>query len=209
MAKKPSIEPIYQALATAYPGVKTFLHFETPFQLLIATILSAQCTDERVNKVTPGLFEAYPDAYALSQAPLERVEDLIKSVNFFRNKAKNCIQTAQRIHIQFNDQVPPHLEQLITLPGVGRKTANVVLGQAFDIPGITVDTHVKRVSRRLGFTRHTDAVKIEFDLMKAWPKAYWNDLSSWIIVHGRRVCKAHKPACESCFLNPYCAQKLS
>jgi len=184
--------------------VGTFLNHDSPFQLLIAVILSAQCTDDRVNKVTPGLFKLFPTSEKLANAQLEDVVATIKSVNFFNNKSKNIIKTAQIIEQEHEGKVPNNLEALVELPGVGRKTANVVLGQSFNIPGITADTHVMRVSRRLGFTKATDPVKVERDLMKVWPKETWIDFSSITILHGRHTCDARSPKCSRCELNKLC-----
>ncbi len=195
---------IFKALKTHYPPLTTFLVHKNPFELLIAVILSAQCTDERVNAVTPALFKAFPNPETMSQGPLDKIKKHIQSVNFFNTKAANIQKTAHMLHTQYKDKVPNTLEALIELPGVGRKTANVVLGQAFGIPGITVDTHVNRVSRRLGFTKEKEAKKIEKNLMKVWPKETWIDFSSLLILHGRTFCKASNPKCSDCFLNTQC-----
>lgn len=203
-SKKQRISQIYPILETLYPDVSTFLTHDTPFQLLIAVILSAQCTDERVNLVTPRLFQKFPTPEALATANPDEVVKTIKSINFFNNKAHNIQKTAQIIHTDYRDEVPRTLSNLIQLPGVGRKTANVVLGQAFNIPGITVDTHIKRVTRRLGFTKESDPVKIEYDLMKVWPENWWNMLSTTLILHGRTTCPARKPRCEACQLAAFC-----
>lgn len=204
MRKKEKAAKCYEILSKKYPNVGTFLNHGSPFQLLIAVILSAQCTDERVNKVTPALFDKYSTAKELSNASLDQVKQLIKSVNFFNNKSINIIKTAEILENQYEGEVPKELDKLVTLPGVGRKTANVVLGQAFGIPGITVDTHVKRVMTRLGFTKNTDPVKIEQDLMKTWDKETWTDFSSITILHGRETCDARSPKCERCELQIYC-----
>ena len=197
---------IFRKLGKLYPDAECALIHENPFQLLIATILSAQCTDVRVNMVTPGLFRRFPDAQAFAKADLTEIEDLIRSTGFFRNKAKN-IQTLCRTLIeQHNGEVPNTLDELVQLPGVGRKTANVVLGNGFGIPGITVDTHVGRLSRRMGFTKHTDAVKVEHDLMAIWPEDDWTLFSHRMIFHGRNVCSARKPDCENCTLLDVCPQ---
>tara|TARA_Y100001935_G_C17276042_1_gene494719 strand:- start:62 stop:715 length:654 start_codon:yes stop_codon:yes gene_type:complete len=195
---------IFDVLKDTYPPVTTFLTHRNEFELLIAVILSAQCTDERVNMVTPALFDALPTPMAFVNAELDYIKSFIKSINFFNNKAKNIQATAQRLVDDFNAQVPPDLEALVSLPGVGRKTANVVLGQAFDIPGITVDTHVRRLTQRLGFTTHEDAVKIEMDLIKRWPTDIWIDMSSLIILHGRNICDARKPNCFDCSISSFC-----
>ncbi|MDA1354236.1 MAG: endonuclease III [bacterium] len=199
---------IHEILQEIYPNVGTFLTHRNPFELLIAVILSAQCTDERVNMVTPGLFDQFPTPQALADAHINDIRDAIKSINFFNNKAKNIQKTAEILQNNYNSEVPNALDKLVELPGVGRKTANVVLGQAFGIPGITVDTHVRRLTTRLGLTTNTDPVKIEHDLMRIWDDIWWNDLSSTLILHGRNTCPARKPKCEDCALLAYCPQKL-
>lgn len=191
-------------LQELFPNVGTFLNHSSPFQLLIAVIMSAQCTDERINKVTPALFTAYPDSFTLAKADSAHVRELIKSVNYFNSKADNIIKTAQIISKDYKGAVPEELDLLIQLPGVGRKTANVVRGQAFGLPGITVDTHVKRLSNRLGFTDHSDAVKAEKELMEIWPENIWTDFSSTLILHGRHTCDARKPKCTQCELAHLC-----
>lgn len=201
--KERSLE-IYSHLIGAYPNLTTFLSHKNTFELLIAVILSAQCTDERVNLTTPALFAALPSPELMAMAPLTDIKELIKSINFFNNKAKNIKACAAQIVNLHKSQVPNTLEDLVKLPGVGRKTANVVLGQAFGIPGITVDTHVKRLCQRLGFTKQHDAVKVEQDLMRLWPPETWNDFSTTLIVHGRTVCSARKPKCQNCFLFRLC-----
>ena len=195
---------IHDILADHYPPVTTFLTHKNEFELLIAVILSAQCTDERVNIVTPHLFDVLPTPQAFVNVPLDVIKDLIKSINFFNNKAKNIQATCHILVNQYNSQVPNTLNELIELPGVGRKTANVVLGQAFGIPGITVDTHVKRLSQRLKFTTHDDAVAAEKDLMRIWPEDTWIDYSSLLILHGRSVCNARSPQCNNCLLATHC-----
>ena len=207
--RKADAEWVFRTLESTYPPITTFLTHDGPFQLLIAVILSAQCTDERVNMVTPALFEAYPDAQSLADAAAQDVEDAIKSINFFRNKAKNIQKTAQILVEDYDSVVPADLSALVQLPGVGRKTANVVLGQAFGIPGITVDTHVNRLSRRLGFTKNATAETIERDLMKLWDDSWWIDFSSLLILHGREVCNARKPHCERCVLAEKCPSSTS
>ena len=195
---------IFDVLKETYPPVTTFLTHKNEFELLIAVILSAQCTDERVNMVTPALFDALPTPKIMANADIDTIRDLIKSINFCNNKAKNIQATAQILMDDHNSQVPADLDALIALPGVGRKTANVILGQAFDIPGITVDTHVKRLTNRLGFSKKDDAVKIEFDLIKRWPKEIWIDMSTLLILHGRTICPARKPNCKDCQIKQYC-----
>ncbi len=197
-------QAIFDYLQSTYPPVTTFLTHRNPFELLIAVILSAQCTDHRVNQVTPGLFAQFPSPEALAHGDLVAIQTCIQSVNFYKTKAKNIQATAARLVADYDSQVPACLETLIQLPGVGRKTANVVLGQAFGIPGITVDTHVKRLSQRLGFSTHDDATRIEQDLMRCWPESLWIDMSSLVIVHGRTVCHARRPNCANCGLTTVC-----
>ena len=203
---------ILDVLRTTYPDAHCELDHKGAFQLLIATILSAQCTDVRVNMVTPALFKKYPDAKTLAAAKQEDVEDVIRSTGFFRNKAKNLIAAAQAIVREHDSEVPRDLDNLTHLPGVGRKTANVVLGNAYGIEaGVVVDTHVARLSKRLGLTKHTDPVKIEKDLMKVIPRDAWTLWSHLLIWHGRRRCSARKPDCPNCELRTLCpsADKLS
>jgi endonuclease-3 len=196
---------IFKRLARAYPDAHCELDFNSPFQLLAATILSAQCTDKRVNLTTPALFARYPDAEALAMADPREVEELIKPTGFFRNKTKSLLGMAGGLLDRFGGQVPGRMEDLVTLPGVGRKTANVILGTAFDTPeGVVVDTHVGRVSRRLGLTRLSDPVKVESVLMKLFPRKNWTLLSHLLIFHGRRVCVARRPKCAECVLNDLC-----
>ena len=195
---------INRRLARMYPDARCALHHDNALQLLIATILSAQCTDVRVNMVTPALFARYPDANAFASANPRELETLIQSTGFFRNKARNIIACCRKIVDEHGGEVPATLEELVPLPGVGRKTANVVLGDAFDTPGITVDTHVGRLSRRLGLTTQTDAEKVERDLMKLLPRKDWTVFSHRMIFHGRQVCGARKPNCAGCALNDIC-----
>jgi endonuclease-3 len=195
---------IVRQLAKMYPDARCALDFENPLELLIATVLSAQCTDKRVNMVTPALFQRYPTAKAYATASPRHLEKMIASTGFFRNKTKSIISACRRIVNEHGGEVPGTMEELVKLPGVGRKTANVLLGNAFGIPGLTVDTHMIRVNRRLGLTRHTDAVKIEQDLMQLIPEREWTMYSHRIIHHGRTICQARKPACESCGLAPLC-----
>ena len=180
------------------------MHFENPLQLLIATILSAQCTDVRVNMVTPGLFARYPDAQAFADADLGELEKAIQSTGFFRNKARNIQSCCKQLAAKHGGQVPGTMEELVPLPGIGRKTANVVLGNAFDVPGITVDTHVSRLSQRMGLTTKEDAEKIELDLMELIPRKDWTMFSHRMIFHGRQVCHARKPKCDACTLAGDC-----
>jgi endonuclease-3 len=199
------VRSILAGLEELYPEVECELDHANAFQLLIATILSAQTTDERVNKATPALFARFPDAAAMAKAELPELEELVRTTGFFRQKAKSLKGTAEAIMTRFGGEVPQVLESLITLPGAARKTANVVLGTAFGIPsGVVVDTHVQRLSLRLALTRQTDPKKIEVELMKVIPQASWIRFSHQIIWHGRRVCFARKPACDTCSLAPYC-----
>lgn len=200
-------EQVSTELARLYPDAHCALTYQTPFQLLIATILSAQCTDKMVNKVTPILFATYPDAAAMAQAIQQDVEAIIQPTGFFRNKASNIIACAQALMRDHAGQVPPSLDALVQLPGVGRKTANVVLGNAFDIPGMVVDTHIGRLSRRLGLTRQADPVKVEAELMKLFPADQWTILGHRLIFHGRQVCDARKPRCEQCTMKAFCPKK--
>jgi endonuclease III len=191
-------------LAELYPSVRSPLTHASPVQLLVATILSAQCTDARVNKTTPALFGRYPDAFAFATADQEELETYVKPTGFFRNKARNIIACCRQLVEKHGGQVPTSLEELVPLPGIGRKTANVVLGNAFGVPGITVDTHVGRLSRRLGLTAHTDPAKVERDLMELIPKKDWTMFSHRLIFHGRQVCHARKPGCAGCGLAELC-----
>jgi endonuclease-3 len=196
---------ILERLKAAYPEARTALDHRDAFELLVATILSAQTTDVRVNMVTPVLFARYPTASALARAKPAVVEEIIKSTGFFRNKARSIIGMAQGLVADFDGQVPRTMEKLLTLPGVGRKTANVVLGNAFGInDGIVVDTHVTRLSRLLGLTRQTDPAKIEQALMKLFPRADWALLSHLLIFHGRQVCIARRPRCGECVVADLC-----
>lgn len=195
---------IYRILTRRYPNVRCELDFETPFQLLVATVLSAQCTDKRVNSVTPRLFKEFPNAKKMAVANVRSIESIIKPTGFFRSKARNIKELSIRINQEFHGKVPRHLEELITLPGVGRKTANVVLGHAFDTPGITVDTHFGRLSRRFGWTEEMDPVKVENEVGELIPKKEWTNLSQRMIWHGRRICHSRKPACGACPLIDLC-----
>jgi endonuclease-3 len=204
-AKRARTTEIVTRLHAAYPDAKCSLDFRNAYELLVATILSAQCTDERVNMVTPALFERYPSPEDLAGARPGELEEMIRSTGFFRNKTKSLLGMASAVVDRHSGAVPSDFDDMVRLPGVGRKTANVVLGNAYGInAGIAVDTHVKRVSGRLGLTRHTDPEKIEPDLMKLAPRDEWTDLSHLLIYHGRAVCKAPKPRCEECVLNDIC-----
>jgi endonuclease-3 len=198
------VRGILRALGKAYPDAHCALHHANPLQLLIATILSAQCTDTRVNRVTPALFRRYPDTQAFASADPRELEQLIRSTGFFRNKTQNIVRLCQLLQEKHGGRVPASMEELVSLPGVGRKTANVILGNAFHVPGITVDTHVGRVSRRLGLTSQTDPAKVERDLMAVLPKQEWTQVSHRLIFHGRRVCHARKPRCAECLLASLC-----
>ena len=196
---------IYKRLSKEYPNAHCELDHENPLQLLMATILSAQCTDKRVNLVTPQLFKRFPDADSLAAAKPEELEDLIRSTGFFRNKTKSLIGMADAVVEKHGGEIPSTMEDLTNLPGVGRKTANVILGNAFEKnEGVVVDTHVGRLSRLLGLTRQTDPVKVELQLMKLFPRKVWAKLSHLLIFHGRRVCIARSPKCELCVLNDIC-----
>lgn len=196
---------VFNRLKKLYPDAHCELNHSNPFELLVATILSAQCTDVRVNMVTPALFKKYPTPKKLAGAKLEEVEEAIKSINFFRNKSKALIGCAQDLVQKHNSEIPRTVEELSDLPGVGRKTANVVLGNAFNInTGIVVDTHVKRTSLLLGLTKQTDPVKVEVDLMKLFPNETWTDLSHLLIFLGRRTCIARRPQCDLCTLKDIC-----
>ncbi len=202
---------VLDRLTHLYPVVQCALDHKNPYELLVATILSAQCTDVRVNIVTPAFFKKYPTVDKLALAKQVDVEKLIQSTGFFRNKAKNVIGMAQAVVARFGGDIPSAREDLVTLPGAGRKTANVIRAEAFGLPGLPVDTHVTRLSRRLKLTNETDAVKIEFDLMAIIPEDQWGDFSLRLIEHGRRTCDAKKPRCDECALNDICpsAGKLS
>jgi endonuclease-3 len=196
---------VWETLTALYPNAYCELDHRNAFELLAATILSAQCTDKRVNMVTPALFRAYPNAHALAAAKQEDVEALVQSTGFFRSKARNLIGMASALVDAHGGEVPADMDALTPLPGVGRKTANVVLGNAFDINvGVVVDTHVARLSKRLGLTREDDPVKIERDLMALFPRETWTLLSHRLIWHGRRLCDARKPKCGECPLAPRC-----
>jgi endonuclease-3 len=202
---KTQAQTIERVLRKAYPDAHCELDFRSPLELAVATILSAQCTDKRVNMVTPALFARFPTAAALAAAGQSEVEALIKSTGFFRNKAKSIIGMANAVVAKHGGEIPRTMDELFALPGIGRKTANVILGNAFGInEGIVVDTHVARLSKRLGLTRHTDPVKIELALMPLLPKTSWALLSHLLIWHGRRVCDAKKPRCADCVLRRIC-----
>jgi endonuclease-3 len=208
MQRKPRADKIRKILREIYPEVKTQLFHNNPFQLLVATILSAQCTDKQVNQVTPVLFKRFKTPADFAGASLKSIEKLIRPTGFFHNKAKNIKNCSKALLDRYSGQVPRTLEELVKLPGVGRKTANVVLGAAFGIAGVVVDTHVARISGRLGLTENKDPVKIEFDLMKIVPKRAWNDFSLQLIFFGRETCTARKPKCPICPLEKLCPWPL-
>jgi endonuclease III len=202
--KKRAVE-ILTRLKRLYPNATCSLDYETPVQLLVATILSAQCTDERVNKVTPALFARFPDARSMATADIIEIEELVRSTGFYHNKAKNIQGACRKIVEEFNGEVPQQMAELLTLPGVARKTANVVSAHAFgNIQGVTVDTHVKRLTNLLGLTTHSDPIKIEQDLMKLIPQVDWENFSIMTIFHGRAICNARKPKCPDCELAELC-----
>ncbi len=204
-SKKQRALEILLRLKRLYPEAPCSLDYENPLQLMVATMLAAQCTDERVNLVTPALFAAYPDVYAFAEADLADLERLVKSTGFYRNKAKNIRAACQKIIAEFGGEVPPRMADLVTLPGVARKTANVVLAHGFGINGgVTVDTHVKRICNLLGLTKHSDPVKIERDLIKLLPQPDWENWSIRLVYHGRAVCNARNPNCGICELADLC-----
>ncbi|MGD9505678.1 MAG: endonuclease III [Syntrophobacteraceae bacterium] len=204
IASPEKVRVILDLLERHYPDATCSLDFRSPLELLIATILSAQCTDERVNIVTPALFEKHPTAKSYAETPLEELENEIRSTGFYRNKAKNIQECCRQLEERFGGRVPADMDALVALPGIGRKTANVVLGNAYGVPGIVVDTHVGRVSQRLGLSASSNPDRIEQDLMAILDKSRWTLFSHQIVQHGRRVCNAKKPKCGECFLNPCC-----
>jgi endonuclease III len=201
---KSNAKAIYKVLTKTYPNVRCELDFQTPFQLLVATVLSAQCTDKRVNQVTPKLFKKYGTPKKMAGADLKTIEDLIYTTGFFRAKARHLVGLSQKLMTNFDGEVPPIQSELVKLPGVGRKTANVVLGHAFGIPGITVDTHFGRLSRRFHWSKSLDPVKVEHEVGQLIPAKDWTDLSQRMICHGRRICHSRKPACGACPLAKLC-----
>ena len=207
MAKKMSkdhVRKILKILSRTYPDVKTALRHRSPLQLLVATILSAQCTDKQVNQVTPALFKKLRTAKDFADVPLADLEEMIRPTGFYKNKAKSTKACCKALVERHGGKVPKNIEDLVKLPGIGRKTANVILGSAFGIPGIVVDTHVKRLSQRIGLTSEKDPVKIEFDLMRQIPKKDWISFSHQMIWHGRTLCLARKPKCPECPLLDLC-----
>lgn len=200
---------IIRRLKKEYPDAKIALNFSNAYELLVATILSAQATDKKVNEITPVLFKKYPDAESLAKADQKEVEEVIKPLGFYRQKAKYIISAAKVITEKFGGKVPDNMEDLMTLPGVARKTANIVIGNAYGkVEGIAVDTHVKRLAQRLGFTSNKDPDKIEMDLMQLIPKEHWFELNYLLIEHGRNVCKAQKPDCKSCAVKELCPSSV-
>lgn len=209
MKQKQQIAFLLDTLDNYYPKeVICYLNHRSPFELLIATILSAQCTDDRVNQVTPGLFEQFPNVQAFATADLKAVEEAIKSTGFYKNKAKNIIACSKRLVECFNSQVPSDIDSLVTLAGVGRKTANVIRGNIFHIPSIVVDTHVKRISIRWGITLYDDPVQIEKDLMTKLPESHWIRYNTQVIAHGRSICTARSPKCTICMFLSHCPYGL-
>jgi len=195
---------VYRILSKTYPEIRCELDFKNPLELMVATVLSAQCTDKRVNTITPALFKKYKTAKAYAGADIHKLEELVFQTGFYRAKARHIKGIGIKLVEEFNGEVPSTLEELITLPGVGRKTANVVLGHAFDIPGITVDTHFGRLSRRFGWTKEMDPVKVERVVGELIPQKEWTNLSQRMIWHGRRICHSRKPACGACPVAKMC-----
>ena len=195
---------VYRILSKTYPEIRCELDFKNPLELIVATVLSAQCTDKRVNTITPALFKKYKTAKAYAGADIHQLEEMVFQTGFYRAKARHIKGIGIKLVEEFNGEVPSTLEELITLPGVGRKTANVVLGHAFDIPGITVDTHFGRLSRRFGWTKEMDPVKVERIVGELIPQKEWTNLSQRMIWHGRRICHSRKPACGACPLAKIC-----
>ncbi len=207
MRKKERAEAVVRLLGAEYPDARCELDYGNPWELLVATVLSAQCTDRRVNQVTPELFARWPGPAEMAAAKLEEIEKAIRPTGFFRNKARSLQNTARQLMTDHDGAVPAEMKALVALPGVGRKTAKVVLGEAFQIPaGVTVDTHVKRLGRRIGLSRHTDPEKMATDLERIIPQSDWISVSKRLILHGRRVCSARKPQCEDCALASVCRQ---
>jgi len=204
MSKKNIITKIIEILETIYPDAKTDLYHSSPYELLIATMLSAQCTDKRVNMVTPVLFSKYPTPEALSIANISDIEDIIMTTGFYKNKTKNIIETSKKLVNNFNSVVPQTMDELTSLPGVGRKTANCVLGNYFEPQGIVVDTHIIRITNLIGIVRTKNAEKIEKQLITIVPKKYWVIFTHLLINHGRAICVARRPKCPQCSINKYC-----
>ena len=210
MTKKERVKKVMELLDREYgTETRTYLYYDKPWQLLIATILSAQCTDARVNMVTPDLFQKYPTIHDLACAKQEELEEVIHSIGFYHAKAKNIIACCKRLRDVYDSKLPREIEDLTSLAGVGRKTANVIRGNIYGDPSIVVDTHVKRISLKLGFTKETDPVKVEYDLMKVIPKDHWILYNLHVITLGRTICIARRPNCQDCFLRDYCPGKKS
>ena len=204
MNQKDAVE-IIKILKRTYPDAKCSLDFKTPFQMLFAVVLSAQCTDERVNKTTPEIFKKYPDAESIAKIDIKELEELIHPCGFYKNKARNLQKTARILVEKYNGEVPCNMEELMDLPGVGRKSANVIMLEAFNKPqGIAVDTHCKRIAGRLGFSKEQEPQKIEQELLKVIPKEYYKDVNHLFMWHGRNICTAQKPKCEKCPVKKYC-----
>ena len=210
MTLKERAHRVSEAIDKLYPQeTKCFLDYKEPWQLLIATILSAQCTDYMVNIVTKDLFAKYPTLIALAESDPTELEACVKPTGFYRNKAKNIRMAAAEIITRFDGILPDNMQDLLTLPGVGRKTANVILTHIFNVPSIVVDTHVKRISARLGLTKNTDPTKIEFDLMKILDKQYWSRYNTQIISFGREICRSQNPKCDECLMKEYCVKPIA
>lgn len=209
MNKELAVE-IVKKLKEMYPDAKCSLDFKTPFEMLVAVCLSAQCTDDRVNQVTPKLFEVYDTPEDFANCDIKRLEDLIHSCGFFKNKAKNLKSAGKKIVEDFNGEVPQTMEELVTIPGVGRKSANVIMLEAFNNPqGIAVDTHAKRLANRIGFSKESDPSKVEQDLCKLIPREYWKDVNHIFIWHGRKTCSSQKPKCDTCLIKDFCKNYVS
>ena len=203
-ANRERAKKVYKALRSEYPDAKCSLDHRTPLELMISTILSAQCTDARVNMVTPALFKRFKKPQDYVDAPLDEIKKHIQSCGFYHNKAKNIAGACRAIITEHGGEVPRTLDELVKLPGVGRKTANVILGTAYDTPGVVVDTHCGRISRRLGFTKNTDPVKVEHDLMKIWERENWSLFSHLMVYHGRATCDSRAPRCSECAVCDLC-----
>lgn len=204
MTKKERASAIIDIFGRLYPGAGCSLDYSDPLQLMISTQLAAQCTDARVNMVTPALFSKYRNVYDFAAADPMELERDIRSTGFYHNKARNIISACKMVISDFGGEVPSNMQDLLKLPGVGRKTANLVLGDCFGIPGVVIDTHAKRLSNRIGLTENEDPEKIEHDLMKVLPRENWSRFCHQLVYHGRAVCNARKPACESCDISQYC-----
>ncbi len=203
-AKRERASIVFKKLKKAYPDAKCSLEHRTPLELLVSTILSAQCTDARVNKVTPALFKRFKTPEDYVNAPVSELQKYIQSCGFYKNKAKNIVGACKGMLENHEGEVPNTLDELLKLPGVGRKTANVILGTAYGVPGVVVDTHCGRIARRLGFTKQTDPVKVEHDLMKIWSEEDWSLFSHLMVFHGRAVCESRSPRCSECVLRQHC-----